>query len=79
MDNQASLAQSMSSQHTEVRDHLRSQARDFESAFASQESTIAQIGIDVQNANSQIQVAMALQKSLVEFVPVIYLMYETRS
>lgn len=78
-DNQASLAQSMSSQHTEVRDHLRSQARDLESAFASQKSATAQIGIDVQNANSQIQGIMALQKSLVEFVYIIYLIYETRS
>ena len=78
-DTQASLAQSMSTQHTEVRDHLHSQARDLESAFASQKSTTAPIGIDVQNANSQIQVIMALQKSLVEFVSVTYLIYETRS
>ena len=72
-DTQVSLAQSMSTQHTEVRDHLRSQARDLESAFASQKPTTAQIGIDVQNANSQIQVIMALQKSLVEFVSFTYL------
>ena len=78
-DNQASLAQSMSSQHTEVRDRLRSQARDLESACASLKSTTAQIGIDVQNANSQIQGIVALQKSLAEFVSVIYLVYEIRS
>ena len=78
-DNQVYLAQLMSTQHTEVRDHLRSRARDLKSASASQKSTTAQIGIDIQNANSQIQVIMALQKSLVEFVSVIYLICETGS
>ena len=73
MDNQASLAQSMSSQHTEVRDHLRSQARDLESAFASQKSTTAQISVDVQNTNTQLQALLNLQHSFVGFVFLRYL------
>ena len=78
-DNQAFLVESMSTRHTEVRDHLRSQARDLESAFASQRSTTVQIGVDVQNTNSQLQALLALQHSFIGFVFSRYLIRETRS
>lgn len=79
INTQACLAQLMSTQHTEVRDHQHSQARNLESAFASQKSTTAQIGVDVQNTNTQLQALLALQHSLVGFVFFRYLMRETRS
>lgn len=51
----------MSTQHTEVRDHLHFQARDQERAFPSQKSAATQIGINVQNANAQVEAILALQ------------------
>lgn len=65
---QASLGRSMSTQHTEVRDHLHFQARNQERAFPSQKSAATQIGINVQNANAQVEAILALQRSLAEFV-----------
>ena len=67
-DNQASLAQSMSSQLTEVRDLLNSQARDQERAFASQESIVAQTGIELQNMKALIETMVASQSSVVTCV-----------
>lgn len=77
--NQASLAQSMSAQHTEVRDCLQSQARDQERAFASQSSATTQIAVNVQSTNAQVEAITALQQSLAGFVSFEFPMRETGS
>lgn len=69
---QASRAQSLGTQDTEVRDSLHLLARDQERAVASQKCTTTQIGVDVQNVNGQVEAIMALQKSLAGFVFFIY-------
>ena len=76
IENQASLAQSMSTQHTEVRDCLHSQARDQERAFASQSSATTQIAVNVR---AQIEAITALQKSLTGFVSLVSPMRDTGS
>ena len=68
INTQASLVQLMSTQHTEIRDHQHTQARNLESAFASQKSTTAQIGVDVLESKTQLQALLALQSSFAEFV-----------
>ena len=58
----------MSIHHTKVRDLLCSQARDQERAFASQESIVAQTGIELQNIKAQIETMMTFQNSVVTCV-----------
>ena len=79
INNHASLVQLMSTQHTEDREYQHTQARNLESAFASQKSTTTQIGVDVLRNKTQLQTLHASQNSLVEFVFLRSLIQETRS
>ncbi len=65
---QASLAQSTSTQHMEVRDCLQSQAQDHSRAFASQISATSDVGFSVKDTKAQVEAIKGLQLSLAGFV-----------
>lgn len=62
---QASLARTMTIQHTEVKDNLDSQTRDQGRAFASHEAATTQIGMKFQDTKAQLEAMLTLQQSLV--------------
>ena len=76
---QASLAQSTSTQHMEVKEFLQSQAQDHSRAFASQISATSHVGFNVKDIKAQVEAIKGLQLSLAGFVSITPLIQKARS
>ncbi len=65
---QGSLAQSMTAEYQKIRDQILIQGRDQETALRDSSRTIAQLQADNQHTDSQIEVLLALERSMAGLV-----------